>query len=382
MKKAALSLCLLTMFNVGYAQQLIEVQDSEKAAIVTNLEKESENSEHDGKTRRHLKKVAEAFKNSSQKIQLEVKSLDDCENCDGKSKGQVVVRNVGRKLGKASAWLSTTTGKPFMVAAGFLTGIFEKKDKNKDIVALYRFFLNHSKDFDKLYLEAGTPEEMIELMLEKMEEIMEQKSRVILQDFLAHLGIKRELPKDLADFELTEEEIGKIDMEKVTPDFINKHPEYQEVKPIIGEVTQSELEDIILSGYFDKSIGFENYKEALPKIHEAALTIVGQIFAPKIALGIISKSLVGLYMAPVIVADIGTGISSAICLQKETQEKFENDKDLKSFCSYVVNRSAYTLMKSRAKGYVAGKKTREKIEAKIQKRKERRAQRRAERNRA
>ena len=141
MKKAALSLCMLTMVNVGYAQQVIEVQDAEKASIVQNLENESENKEHDKKTRRQLKKVAEAFKNSSQKIQLEVKSLDDCDNCEGKTKGQVVVRNVGRKLGKASAWLSTTTGKPFMIAAGFVTGLFEKKDKNQDIVALYKFFI-------------------------------------------------------------------------------------------------------------------------------------------------------------------------------------------------------------------------------------------------
>lgn len=382
MKKAALSLCMLTMFNVGYAQQVIEVQDAEKSSIVQNLENESENKEHDKKTRRQLKKVAEAFKNSSQKIQLEVKSLDDCDNCEGKTKGQVVVRNVGRKLGKASAWLSTTTGKPFMIAAGFVTGLFEKKDKNQDIVALYKFFLNHSKEFDQIYVEAGTPEEMVELMLSKMEEIMEQKSRVILKDFLLHIGVKREIPADLAEFELTEEDIEKIDMEKVKPDFINNHPEYLEVKPIIGEVTQAELEDIIYSGYFDKSITFENYKAALPKIHEAGLMIVGQIFAPKLVLGIISKSLVGIYTVPVVLADIGTGVSAAICMQKETQEKFENDKDLKSFCSYVVNRSAYTLMKSRAKGYVAGKNSRAKIEEKIQQRKERRAKRKAERNRA
>ncbi len=377
MKKAALSLCMLTMFNVGYAQQVIEVQDAERATIVQNLENESENKDHDKQTRRHLKKVAEVFKSSTQKIQLEVKNLDDCENCQGKTKGQVVVRNVGRKLGKASAWLSTTTGKPFMVAAGFVTGLFEKKEKNQDIVALYKFFLNHSEDFDQIYLDAGTPEEMVDLMLAKMEEIMDQKSRVILKDFLAHIGVKREIPADLADFELTEEDIEKIEMDKVKTDFINGHPEYQEVKPIIGEVTQSELEDIIYSGYFDKSITFENYKAAVPKIHEASLMIVGQIYAPKLILGIISKSLAGLYTLPVVLADLGTGVSAAICLQKETQNQFEKDKDLKSFCSFVVNRSAYTLIKSRAKGYVAGKNSRAKIEEKIQQRKERRAKRKA-----
>jgi hypothetical protein len=289
-----------------------------------------------------------------------------------------VVRNVGRKLGKASAWVTTVTSKPFMSASGFMTGLFEKKDKNQDIIALYKFFLNHSKEFDKIYLEASTPESMVEVMLAKMEEIVQKKSHIILKDFLVSLGITREIPADLSDFELTEEEIASIDMKKVTPDFINNHAEYQEVKPIIGEVTQEELTDIIMSGYFDKSIGFENYKAALPKIHEAAITIVAQIFGPKIVLGLVSSALAGIYAIPVIIADIGTGISTAICMQKPTQEKFEKDKDLASFCSYVVNRSAYQLMKSRAKGYVSGKSVRAKIELKLKERKERRAKRKAE----
>jgi UDP-N-acetylglucosamine:LPS N-acetylglucosamine transferase len=105
---------------------------------------------------------------------------------------------------------------------------------------------------------------------------------------------------------------------------------------------------------------------------------VAQIFGPKIVLGLISSSLGGIYAIPVIAADIGTGISVAICMQNKTQEKFEKDKDLSAFCSYVVNRSAYQLMKSRAKGYVAGKKLRAKIEKKIQDRKERRTKRREE----
>jgi len=89
--------------------------------------------------------------------------------------------------------------------------------------------------------------------------------------------------------------------------FINNHPEYKEVKGLIGEMTKEELMDIVTSGYFDKSISFENYKEALPSIPELVGTVVGQIFAPKIALGIVSKTLAGLYVLPVVAADIGTG---------------------------------------------------------------------------
>ncbi|MBA2404491.1 MAG: hypothetical protein H0V66_06955 [Bdellovibrionales bacterium] len=377
MKKTVLFLAMLLMMNQGFSQEVKVVTQAEKDAVAEDLEKEAQSDKHDAKTKRIFKKVAKSIKESSQEMVIEVKKLDKCDNCEDKPKEEIIVRNVGRKLGKASAWLTTTTSKPFMNASGFLTGLFEKKDKNKDIVALYQFFINHSKEFDLLYQEAGSPEEMVEVMLAKMEEIVEKKSHIILKDFLVSLGITREIPADLSDFELTEEEIAAIDLTKVTPDFINNHAEYQEVKPIIGEVTQQELQDIIMSGYFDKSIGFENYKAALPKIHEGAITIVGQIFGPKIVLGVISKSLAGLYAVPVIIADIGTGVSVAICMQKTTQEKFEDDKDLRSFCSYVVNRSAYQLMKSRAKGYVAGKNTREKIEKKLKALKERRAARKA-----
>jgi hypothetical protein len=379
MKKSVLLLASLIVMNQGFAQEVQEVGHHEKDVIAQNLDKEADSGKHDQRTKKLLNKVSKAIKESTQKLVVEVKKLDDCENCAGQPKGQIIVRNIGRDLGKVSAWITTNTSKPFMTSAGFLTGLFEKKDKNKDIVALYQFFLNHSKEFDQLYVEAGTPEEMVELMLGKMEEILEKKTHLILKDFLVSVGITREIPEDLADFQLSDEEIASIDMEKVSADFINNHAEYKELKPIIGSVSEQELNDFIMTGYFDKTIGFENYKAALPKIHEGALMIVGQIAAPKMVLGLISQSLVGLYAAPVIAADIGSGISTAICLQKETQEKFKADDDLRAFCSYVVNKSAYELMKSRAKGYVSGKNIRAKIEQKLKERKERRAKRRAER---
>ncbi len=378
MKKSVLVLATILLMNQGYAQELQEVSQEHKDSISQSLDKAAEGDKHDSKTKELIKKVSNAIKESSDKMVIEIKKLDDCENCTGKTKGQIIVRNVGRDLGKASAWLTTTTSKPFMVAAGFVTGLFEKKEKNKEIVSLYHFFLNHSKDFDQIYVKAGAPDEMVELMLGEMEEILKKKTHIILKDFLVSVGITRELPEDLSNFQLTDEEIASIDMDKVSADFINNHAEYAELKPIIGPVTDQELNDFIMTGYFDKSIGFDNYKAALPKIHEGALTIVGQVAGPQVVLGVISSSLSSLYATPVIAADIGTGISAAICMQKSTQEKFENDQDLKAFCSYVVNKSAYQLMKSRAKGYLAGKSLREKIEDKIQQRKERRAKRRAE----
>lgn len=358
------------------AQELVEITSADKEHVAEQLELEANSGKHDNKTKVFLKKVAKAFKGSKETSVVEVNQTDsDCVNCSGQ-KTKKFFTKLGLAIGKGAAWLATATAKPFISAAGFVTGAVEKGEKNQDIVALYKFFLNHHKEFDKLYLEAGTPEEMIELMLVQMELIMENKTRIIMQDFLAHLGIEKELPEDMSDFELTSAEIARIDQSKINVDFINNHPEYKEVKPLIGEMTQEEVMDIITSGYFDKSISFENYKQALPKPHELVATLVTQIFVPQIALGVVSSTLAGLYVAPVVVAQIGTAASVAVCLQKEIQAKFENDNDLKMFCSYVTNRSAYQLLKSRAKGYVAGKNFHQKVAEKIQARKAKRAEKR------
>lgn len=376
MKLTAIFLVLFMVWGLqAKAQDNVEVTSADKELVAQKLEEEAQSSKHDSKTKEFLNKVAGLFKEGKESVEVEVSKLkEDCADCSKKEKTKSFFSKLAKKLGKGAAWVSTTTAKPFMTAAGFIKGSVEKGDKNKDIVAMYQFFLNHQEEFDNLYLEAGTPEEMIELMMAKMEEIMQKKSLLIMKDFLAHLGIKKEIPEDITKFELTAEEIASIDESKIDVDFINNHPEYKEVKPLIGEMTKEDLMDIIQSGYFDKSISFENYKAALPNPYELAGTIVGQIFVPKIALGVISGTLAGLYTLPVVAADIGTGVSTAICLKKENQEKFESDKDLKMFCSYVTNKSAYELMKSRAKGYVAGKKFHEKVADKIKRIKEKRAE--------
>lgn len=381
MKLTFLSFAILFLFGfqIAKAQESLEVTSAEKEVVALELERESQNAKHSPETKSFLKKISRVFKGSKDVQEVEVNTKDeDCANCK-KEKRKNFFKKIGQKIGKGAAWLTTTTSKPFMTASAFIKGAVEKGDKNKDLVALYQFFLNHQEDFDHLYLEAGTPEEMVELMLLKMEEIMEKKSRIIMKDFLISLGINKEIPEDISQFELSAEEIALIDEDKIDVAFINNHPEYKEVKGLIGEMTKEELMDIVMSGYFDKAISLENYKETMPSIPELVGTVVGQIFAPKIALGIVSKTLAGLYALPVLAADIGTGVSAAICLKKENQEKFEADKELKMFCSYVTNRSAYQLMKGRAKGYVAGKKFHQKIAEKVKRIKERRAEKRKKR---
>lgn len=369
MKKTALLFMLMTVFAVSvHAQETVEISDGEKQAISEELDKKAAETS-DSKTRIMLQKVSNAFKKSKDKIEVEIQSLreNDCVDCSRQSKVKSFFKKLGQKLGKGAAWLSTATAKPFMTATGFVTGVVEKKDKNQNIVAMYEFFLNHQEEFDDLYLEAGTPEEMVELMLMKVEAILEHKSRILMKEYLLSLGIDRDLT---VDFELSTEELAKIDLDNLDPSFINNHPEYQELRPILGDLTKEEVTDIVTSGYFSKSISFNNVKEALPKPYELAATVAAQIVVPQMALGIISKTVAGLYATPVIAADIGTGISAAICLQPEIRSEFETDKELKSFCSYVTNRSSYQLMKSRAKGYISGKKVRLNISEKIRARRE------------
>lgn len=381
MKKTALLLMMFVAQGLcvqAWAQETIEISPVDKEEVSRELEREAESGKYDEKTSKHLLKVSKIFKNSKKSTEVEVVSAidEDCVNCEAQSrtKTQNFFRKLGMTLGKGASWLTTTTAKPFMNASGFITGVLEKEEKNKDLVAFYKFFHNHQAEYDDLYLEAGTPEEMIELMLVRTEEIMETKSVSIMKDFLKHIGVERELPDDFSDFELSAEEIAKIDLKKVNPDFINNHPEFQEVRPFIGDMTQEDVMDIVTSGYFAKSISFDNYKEALPKPAEVIGTIVGQIFAPRIALGIVSSSLANLYTVPVVLANVGTGVSTVVCM--ENKAKLDSDKELRQFCSYVMNRSSYELVKSRTKGYVAGKNTRAKINLKLKERRERRALRR------
>lgn len=381
MKMTALFFAILLFLGIQQVQagnsETIEVTQIEKEIVAQELEKEAESDKHDSKTKEFLKKIANVFKGSrgSQEVELPNSNENkDCENCNKEKKKKNFFKTLGRKLGKGAAWLTTTTAKPFVTAAAFIKGAVEKESKNKELVALYQFFLNHQEEFDNLYLEAGTPEEMIELMILKVEEITERKSRLIMKDFLAHLGINKEIPEDLTDFELSAEEISKIDPEKIDVAYINNHPEYKELRPILGDITKDDLMDIVTSGYLDRAISFDAYKAAIPSLPEMVGAVVGQLFIPKMALGIVSNTLAGLYFTPVLAANIGTGVSTAICMQKKTREQMKTDDDLKSFCSYVVNRSAYELKKSRAKGYVAGKKFHSKIKDKIKRMKEKRAE--------
>ena len=340
MKKTILLLSMTVLMNQGFAQTPAEVLKVDHGVIAEALDKEADSGAHEKKASRLLKKVSG-----------ELKKLEDCVPCKEKTKAGIVIRNVGRKLGKGSSWVTTATSKPFLNASGFLTGTFEKREKNQNVVGLYKLFLSHSEEFDKLYLEAETPLDFAGLLGGKVNEIIALKLAPIMKDI-----------------EENHPELKLEGNQQKLADFINGHDGYQELKPAIGEITLEGARDISLIGEINKDISFETLVAAAPKIHEGIGTMVGQLFGPKIVLGVVSSTLAGLYSTPVAFADIGTAISSAICVHDQflsETPKYKEDKDLAEFCSYVVNRSAYELIKSRARGYVAGKKFRAKIDQRL-----------------
>lgn len=363
------------------AQETLEITQSDKELVAQKLEEEAESGKHDEASRAYILKVASEFKTSNSTNEIELKSVQsDCADCSQPKKKQSFFSKVGRKLGKGAAWITTTTAKPFIRAAGFVKGAVEKGDKNQDLLALYKFFLAHQSEFDDLYLQAGTPKEMLELMLAQMEIIVDRKSDQIMKDFLAHIGVKKDI-SDLSSFELSADEIAALDQSKINADYINSHPEYQELRELMGPVTNEEVQDIVTAGYFSKAITFEKYEKAVPTGVELGATIISQIFVPNIALGVVSSTLASLYTAPVVISQLGALASAAVCIDERTQSKFKSDDDLRSFCSYVTNRSLYEISKSRAKGYVAGKKFHQKVAKKVAERKARRAANKAEKER-
>lgn len=340
-------------------EESIELTPEVLQRVADDLKLESQNKDLDKESRKALEQASKMFEENA----APAKKLNF---------GQ----KLGRTLGKGAAWVTTTTSKPFVNAAGFLTGFFEKKEKNKDIVALYQFFLNHESDFDPLYEQANTPVEFAKLLVEKSEEVYDKQTDLILRDFVKYLDPTIKVAND-KKCDLSELDLSGVDKQKLTPDYINNHPSFKELKPIIGELSQEDLDVVLETGYLDKKLSIDNYKSGAPKIYEGIGALAAQLFVPKMVLGVISKSLASLYFTPVVLADLGTLASGLICSSESTKEKFKDDKDLGQFCSYVVNKSGYELLKSRAKGYVAGKDLKIKLKKKLDDRKARRAAKKA-----
>jgi hypothetical protein len=341
---------LLLAFPLAFAQpqlktennQVVNFEEKESQALAENLAAAAEQ-EKDPKAKKLLTKISDQLKSSS------------------------TLKKVGRKIGKGSTFLAVHTMKPFMRASSFLTGFFEKPEKNKDVVGLYQFLINHKADLDPLVKESATPEEFAQMVALKVEDIILAKSAIITRDVLQSLLPGQEIPKDMNDLDLMSLDLGDLDLDNIDPNLVNNHPEYAELKPILGDLTKEDISEMIQVGGISREAEFEKLEKALPRIHEMAGSLLGQIIVPTAVISAVSAGLGSIYALPIVAADVGALISTLVCTKKGVDQKFEKDEDLKKFCSYVTNWASYELMKSRMKGYNSGKKLKPKYKVFMQK---------------
>lgn len=352
----------LEIQGVDGSQQEVKASDLDKAA--DDLAKEAQK-EQDPQKRNLLQKLSLELKKMSQGAKELFKKKD------GKKKKKVNIKTIGRAVGKGATFVSTQTTRPFINAAGFLTGFFEKPEKNQEALAFLNFILNHDDELKDVYKNASTPEDYLEKLQEKIDEILVLKSAIILQDTLATLGqpvaigcVLKTLGVEpyasdtsISDLEHVVDMLA-INAEEIKPDLINHHPEFQELRPLVGDLDEEQMMDLLLNGSLELDLDGEAILNGSRiKLGEAIGAYAGQLFLPKMVIGVVSKSLAGFVGTTTLVADLGFAASASMCLaHKKTKEKVGVDPEVTEFCSYVVNKSAYVLSRSRAKGYVAGKK--------------------------
>jgi hypothetical protein len=215
--------------------QVAELGSDELTQIGNALESEASKVE-DVKTQKLMVKVAQKLK-------------DKGEEVEGEKKNNPKLRKFGRNVGKGTVFLAVHTMKPFLKASAFFTGFFEKADKNQKTVALYNIFLKNDHIFKNLYKEARTPKDFADLVVQAFEDITAEKSQIIVRDLYRSLNLGVEIPDDISDFELSDEALDSIQIEDLDPSIVNDHPEFQDLKPLIGEMTRENLYEIIQIGW-------------------------------------------------------------------------------------------------------------------------------------
>jgi hypothetical protein len=345
--QAILMTLLMSLFSAQAFSQEIELEVSEGKTVtieanqiddvIKNLDSEADK-QKDNKVKKSFKKIAEKFKD----LKEEIKTKND-----NKTKKKISLRGVLFGAGKASTYVSVQMARPFVNATAFLTGFFEKPQKNIDELEYMKLFLrleNHFSDMWQDIDHVSQFDQIEEAFTKRADKILTERREIIMEDLEAHFADKPE----------------EISTESIVA-FINAHPAYQDFIPVLGE-----LKSDCLECYEDMEI----FADPLKLFNAMRITIaegVGSFAAktiiPKMALSIISKSLGGAVLGVGLVADAGMITSALMCTvnKKNVALIEEGDDELKEFCQYVVNKSAYTLSKSRVKGYVAGKNFRRKV---------------------
>jgi hypothetical protein len=336
---------MLAFFATTTLAQEVNVEVDENQTVVVDAQQledasktlDTESEKHEGKLKKSLKKISEGFKNMAKDLKA---------NKD-KPKKKLTLRSVLLKAGKGATFVSIQTARPFVNVSSFLKGFFERPSKNADEVEFMKLFLKHEDKFSDLWKNIDhiyNVDQATELFTQRVDSIIAEKNEVISKDLVEHFSTSGE--------EFSEENIVN---------FINNHEAYQELKPILGDITVDQidhLEDIELMADPMKILGASRIT-----IVEGVSAFALKTMIPKMIISIVSKSLGGTVLAVGLIADAGMITSTLMCTMNEkvVTQIVDGDEELKEFCQYVVNKSAYQLSVSRLKGYVAGKKFRRKF---------------------
>lgn len=280
-------------------------------------------------------------------------------------------------FGEITTKMSLYTNKPFINASGFLTGFFQKPKKDREAYYFLKFFLSNANEFDRLYKDVGTYDEYSSAFEMKMEYLIIYKIGAIVHDAVKEVT-DQVLPMEViyktigvepfaSDDSLREikDSIDMLDINiaKIHPSLINEHPDYKELRPILGDIKMSDVLNLFYGKRsnvtMDEAVIFGDVN---PKVYELGFSYFSKLVVPKMVVGIISKSVASFVSTFGVLADIGAVTSTLVCtLNKATVEAIEYDSEIREFCSFVVNQSAYELFKSRSKGFVTGKNTRKRF---------------------
>jgi hypothetical protein len=344
---------LIGMFSLNaFAQDVnVELPSGEQVTVTAedlthvSADLDAESEKHEGKVKKWLKKVSKGFKKKAQSL----KKNDDKK----RTKKKVTFKRVLLGAGKGATFVSIQVARPFVNAGGFLKGFFEKPGKNALEVEYMKIFLNHEDKFNDIWTDFDPRLNVDELtkiqlaFMDRVELILQEKQTAISTDIMAYL----------ADLLGNDEEETKQNI----ANFVNNHEAYQELRPVLGDLNADQVDDLENINLIDDPM--QILSAAKITLVEGVAGYAMKTVVPKMVLGIVAKSLGGAVLGIGLIADAGMVTSALMCtMSKKTMAKIDDgDEELREFCQYVVNKSAYTISKSRMKGYVKGKSFRRKF---------------------
>ncbi len=315
-----------------------------------------------------------------------------------KEKRKVFFRKLGRKLGTIATAISTTTLRPFMNATAFMKASLGKSQISEKGLIVLEVLLEDQALMDRLanlYKEVGSQEEYLgrfsEIVMENMQERAERLGKKVAEMFLANFSI---------DFDVLAQDDDYMVLDKLLEGKLREVVEHM--------LATGELKD--KSEIFDLGDIFECNAENGDCLKNLGATVVAavmqQMIMTPMILSAISSAASTIYALPVTLAMGGFGVSVWQCLNQkgqlkiaryqeimddrteeqlqedlaaneELKKEFENVYEFRQFCSYVVNQSTFLMVRSLAKGTVAGNEFREDIQERVAERKAKRAAKKA-----